>query len=494
MAEYNGTGQKADHIRQVAFEQAKIKAALDKRRGLTTPEKIKQDIEKPKGQGVAKEKKGGDAFPLEIFPEPLRKLIQAAKPALGVHPDFMAAAVLTTTGIAAGGTHGLRVKSQTAHKPVFYMALVGLPNSNKSGALKLALKPIQERDSENYKAYKQAKSEYEAIVSISKDERTAQGITETPPPPMFKRSIVSDCTPEALASVHLDNLRGIGVHRDELAGWFKDFNRYHKGSEQEFWLSNWSGEPISIDRKTSEPIHIAHPCISVVGTVQPGVLEGLAKGERAVNGFADRLLFAWPDDVGKPLWTEEELPPHLSAEYTQAMQRLMGLDFDGDGKPHTVDLGKEAKNTLFDLFNTENKRWCDEATDEMLAGIHGKFDIHTIRLALALHLLDWAYSKEDAPGKEINVDTVRNAAKVAGYFRRQSLKVYERVHHADPVASLAKDKRAVYEALPDTFRTQAGEEVANMWNMPARTFRLFLKSNRGTLFETPARGMWEKVY
>ena len=63
---------------------------------------------------------------------------------------------------------------------------------------------------------------------------------------------------EALAEVHKFNKRGIGVYADELAGWFKNFNRYNKGSEMEFWLSQWSSKPINIDRKTGEPVFIPY--------------------------------------------------------------------------------------------------------------------------------------------------------------------------------------------------------------------------------------------
>ncbi len=72
---------------------------------------------------------------------------------------------------------------------------------------------------------------------------------EMPDKPAWQKNLLSDYTPEALAEVHSYNKRGIGVCVDELAGWFKNFNKYNKGSEMEFWLSAWSRKPITIDRK-----------------------------------------------------------------------------------------------------------------------------------------------------------------------------------------------------------------------------------------------------
>lgn len=71
---------------------------------------------------------------------------------------------------------------------------------------------------------------------------------------------------------------------DELASWFKNFNRYNKGSEQEFWLSVWSGNTVKVNRKTSDQYNIPLPFISVAGTIQPGVLNELADN-RTENGF-----------------------------------------------------------------------------------------------------------------------------------------------------------------------------------------------------------------
>jgi hypothetical protein len=433
-------------------------------------------------------------FPIDIFPLKLQELIKGAEPALGIPPDFLAAAVLAAVGIAAGATYRLELKPGSTQKPVFYLVLIGLPNSNKSGALNLALKPIMDKDGESFKAYRAAKAEFDAIASLSKKERQGQGITEMPPAPVYQKSLVSDCTPEALTSVHMGNLRGIGVYRDELAGWVKDFNRYHQGSEQEFWLSNWSGMPISIDRKTSEPIHIMHPAISVTGTIQPGVLEGLAKGERAANGFVDRLLFAWPDGLEKPEWQAAKIELYLLDDYSNAIGRLLGLSWsDGEG-PNTLKLAPDAKTRLFEFFNVENKQLCDDADNELLQGIYGKFDFHTARLAAALHLLAWAYGSDAAPPLEVQADTVRSAIKAAQYFRGQSLKVYERLHKSDPIERLPRDKREVYDELPEQFQTADGQAIAQKHGMPGRTFRLFLQSGKGKLFDNPSRGKWEKLY
>ena len=91
--------------------------------------------------------------------------------------------------------------------------------------------------------------------------------------------------------------------------WFKNFNRYNKGSEEQFWLSVWSGKAIRINRKTTEPTYITKPFISVIGTIQPGVLNDLADN-RTENGFLDRLLFVAPENLTKTLLERNRIKPH----------------------------------------------------------------------------------------------------------------------------------------------------------------------------------------
>src|SRR5690606_13025542 len=99
--------------------------------------------------------------------------------------------------------------------------------TNKSHPISFALKPIEQRDNYKFQRYQKDRAEYEAIVQLSKKEKEAQGITDDPPKPQWEQLLVTDFTPEALTDVHKFNKRGIGVYADELASWFKNFNRYN---------------------------------------------------------------------------------------------------------------------------------------------------------------------------------------------------------------------------------------------------------------------------
>jgi len=438
-------------------------------------------------------RKAAKGFPLDILPPKLEELVKGAETALGTPPDFLGASCLLAAAIAAGNTYQLEIKRAVIQRAIFYLVLVGNPNSNKSGALSFALRPIDKRDGESYDEYKAQLAEYEAIQGMGRKERQEAGITEKPPPPVYCRSLVSDITPEALANVLESNPRGIAVNRDELAGWVKDFNRYHQGGEQEMWLSAWNGKSLVIDRKTSGPLRIPNAFICVAGTIQPAVVEELANGNRAMNGFIDRLLFVWPDGLEKPEWTDDEINLPLLEAYQGAISRLLDLTFTPERTANTLTLEAGAKKRLFQFFNQENKPLCDEAENELLAGIYGKFDIHAARLVIALHLLWWAYQGEGGqPPQQVEKSTVERAVRAATYFRTQALKVYNRLHNESPVDKLPADKRKVYEALPETFQKGDGQDIAERLGIHPKTFSRFL--NERKLFEKLKHGVYAKIY
>ena len=118
------------------------------------------------------------------------------------------------------------------------------------------------------------------------------GLDEFPQAPVRSRFLVSDITPEGLSLIHAQNPRGLCLWSDELSAWFKNFNRYNNGSEEQFWLSVFNAKPTISDRKsTQSSIFIRRPYISVIGTIQKKILGELVKGERSSNGFIDRILF-----------------------------------------------------------------------------------------------------------------------------------------------------------------------------------------------------------
>lgn len=461
--------------------------------GKISLEDLANSLKGHKNKGKTESKKfaqtGVPTFPYEVLPPQVQSFITISEKALGTPADFLASAVLMATSIAMGRTHLLELKKGSRHSGLLFLALVGNPNANKTKSLQFPLQPIFDRDAERYRDFKNEMAEYEVVAEMSKKERQSAGISEVWPRPIWRKTIVQDATQEAIGRIHQNNLRGIAIYRDELMGWIKSFNRYNSGGEQEFWLSAWSSGPLGSDRNTTEEVYIRQSYIPVVGTIQPGILQELVKDNRQSNGFVDRLLFTWPDNLHKPLWTNKEMPQEAVDDYHAGINKLLDLTFDEDNQPHIITLNQETRDSLFQFFNKNNKPLCDSAENELLQGIHGKFDIHAARFCLILQMLWWAFGEIDKD--QVELPMIEKAIKLTEYFRMNSLKVFDKLQNDSPVDQLMRDKRELYESLPTVFKTGEGLTIAERLGMKERTFKRFLINKK--LFERMGHGVYEKV-
>lgn len=429
-------------------------------------------------------------FPVEVFPLPIQQIITATNENLNFPIDFIGASLLYAVSVAVGNTHTVEVKNGFQQSAVLYLAIVGRAGTTKSHPLSFALKPIVEQDKRTYKQYQQQKTEYEQAVRLLKKGREQQNIDE-PSKPIWQKFLLTDFTPEALADAHKSNTRGIGVYVDELAGWFKNFNRYNKGSEMEFWLSQWSGKPINIDRKSNEPVFIPMPFISVAGTIQNGILSELAKDSRTQNGFIDRILFAIPDNIQKEYWSDTDLPPIISENWEHIISNLLSISVSNDNtlnpSPEVLKFTPEAKTVLYEWQKT-NTDQSNEAESEVLSGIFSKMDMYVLRLALILEMM--RYACNESHKQAIGLEAVRGAIKLVEYFKNSAVKVNSIMTNVSPLDKHPANKQTLYKALPDTFTTETGLQIAKGQRIPERTLKYFLTDKE--LFTRLSWGEYKK--
>lgn len=427
-------------------------------------------------------------FPIDVFPDLIQKIILSTNSCLNYPIDFIAAAILYAASVAIGNTHQIQVKNGYVQSVVLYIALVGNPGTNKSHPLSFALKAIEDFDNKNFREYLKQKDEFSAYQALSKKEKSEYG--EAPPVPYLKQSLVSDFTPESLIDILSINRRGIGVYVDELASWFKNFNRYNNGSEEQFWLSAWSTKAIRVNRKSSDPHFLKRPFISVIGTMQPGILKELAKN-RTENGFIDRILFVMPENLKKDYWGEEELSMEIIKDWQKVITNLLFVQPDynetGDVEPKIVELSSNAKAIAFD-WQRELTDKCNETTDELILRLYSKMEQYMLRFALILQLLK--YSCNNGSNLEIGADAVNGAIKLTNYFIQNALKAHEIISNTSRLDNLSTDKRQFYEKLPLTFQTNEAVSTGKALNISERTVKYFLSDQN--YFKREKKGLYTK--
>lgn len=433
----------------------------------------------------------GCEFPIDIFPRKIRRIIMDLNEGQGFPIDYTAAAMFTAIAVAIGNTHLVQIKRNWTESAILYMALIGRPGANKSHPLSFAMQPFIEYDYKENQTYLNEYAQYEKAIVMNKKERIENGMDEFPCEPKRKRFLVSDITPEGLSFIHSQNPRGLCLWSDELSAWFKNFNRYNAGSEEQFWLSVFNAKPTISDRKSAKSsIFIRRPYISVIGTIQKKVLNELARGERSCNGFIDRILFIMPDLQHKARWSDKEPTYDARQIWHDMIGKLLNLKFelspDGGIEPHILYFDEDAKELLYE-WQHNFSQICDQENNDTIVGIYCKLEIYIIRFCLIIQIAKWICNESD---KEfINIETVHKAIQLTDYFRKSALKVQQILNEE----ILTDQQKAVVDQLPATFTSAQIIKIAQQNGMKERTCQRFLNDNVGILFRKIKHGEYLKI-
>ncbi len=433
----------------------------------------------------------GTDFPVSVFPQPIRHIIQELHECQSFPVDYVAASMLTAIAVGIGNTHLVQVKNGWLESAILYMALVGRPGANKSHPLSFAMKPYLTYDYQQSIQFEQDYRRYEELMQMTRRERTEAGLTEYPQEPVRKRFLVSDITPEGLSLIHAQNQRGLCLWADELSAWFKNFNRYNNGSEEQFWLSVFSAKTTISDRKSARSsVFIKRPYISVIGTIQKKVLGELAKGERSCNGFTDRILFVLPSDQQKIRWNDRELSEDIDQQWEEILSRLIHLEFlppsDGSEPYHILCFLPEARAVLYE-YQHKLAEMCDTEPSEVIVGIYCKLETYLIRFCLIIQMMRWACG--EATKEAIDAESVEKATLLTEYFRMTALNVQGMMNEE----SLTTQQLSILYQLPQEFTTAEGLELADREGMKERAFKDFLSRNVGILFKRERHGAYSKL-
>ena len=436
-------------------------------------------------------KMSGGEFPIEIFPIRIQRIISSLHDCQGYPVDYVAAAILAAIAVGIGNSHLVQVKRNWLESPILYMALIGRPGANKSHPLSFAFQPFIEHDYCQNQEYQKLYAEYERTLSMSKKEHIEAGLDEFPQAPMRRRFLVSDITPEGLSLIHAQNPRGLCLWSDELSAWFKNFNRYNNGSEEQFWLSVFNAKPTISDRKNAKSsIFIKRPYISVIGTIQKKILSELAKGERSSNGFIDRILFVMPNLQQKARWNDKELPENIEQEWNGIIGKLIQQEYAlnefGEIEPQILLFTEDAKRRLYE-WQHHFSELCDRETNDTIVSIYCKLEIYIIRFCLIIQLARWTCGECDKTC--IDLLTVERAIKLTEYFKESALNVQnvlnENTHNSQ--------QQTKVNLLPPSFTTAQAIQIAEQNGMKERTFQRFLNDNIGTLFRKEKHGEYSKI-
>ena len=447
-------------------------------------------------QALMQEKKqGGNPFPTDALPKRLGDIAKVFNTCYGLPIDYYGLGMLTAASIAIGNAYVVRYKYNQCYPPMLYSAIVGNSSIGKTPAIMHCLAPIFDLED-------QYRHEYDGQIQAWKQdcfELQVSGMKrEDPPKPLQRELIINDATSEAITIALSHNPRGLLLFQDELNAWIKSQNQYRKGSDGEFWLSVWSNQSRKVSRVGKDPLYAKNPFVSVIGGVQPSILNDFAGEGRAENGYLARILFAWPDEMKKPHESDNSPDQEVFAAYREIIKRLHKLphNFTEEGFGEAIQIGLTSRALVaYKRWHRDNTDQINAEESDVIKSILGKMEQYLLRLALIISLLDLAIEKETWTEEEltqhqIGEDEVIRAMLLIGYFKKTAMRVIGSVE--SPVKKLSPEKEAFYEALPEEFSTKSALEAGEKADISERTIKRML--NDFTLFRQLGRGRYRKVY
>lgn len=406
-------------------------------------------------------------FPLDIFPKEIQYYILECNNKLDSNIDYMGCSLLWLISVCVGNSFEIEVKRGWNENGVIWVAVVGKAGIGKTPSINNVIFPLNKLNFKEIKRYHIQLEQYNYYMSLPKKEK--EELTE-PQKPIKTQFIANDITLEALVDLHQESDNAVGVFKDELAGWFKDMNKYRAGSDLEFWLSCWSGKSVSLNRMTRQGSFIEKPFIPVLGGIQPSIFNQFATDENKDNGFLDRMLLTFPD-AKVDSYNENEL--HYSdiqwysdtiTNFFQTLKsKLLKRDNEGRIQTQLSKFDKEAKIEWKRIFNKITEHQNNEDENEYLKSMYPKQKSYIPRFALLIHLFSSAF-EDNVNSMEISKESILKAERLSDYFVMNAKKIKIEATEIKDLKTASKgventfDKlKAIHAADPHFNRSKVAE-------------------------------------
>lgn len=396
-------------------------------------------------------------FPVEALPTGhIRDIAKAYSASVGKDAAYIAPILLAGVASIFGCSRRVQLNSggDWLAPLIIYSGIVAGSGSGKSPAQKIAQAPFDDIQGELYRDYTNKLQEF-------KKSDAGKKAADWDDAPQLTECIVTNITVEALADTLFNNPYGVMSFQDELSGWFKGFNQYKRGGNDEaVYLSLFNGTNIKINRKIqfsdgSNVRVISNPALSLAGGIQPDILRRITRENPGYldSGLLYRFLWTMPPD---PIRTKpvKGIGPDERDAYRALVYQLFTKREDDAGRlyapvnPQVFYLSNEASR-LFEALDKENEQERGRR-DETTKGILPKLTDYAGRIAGVIHLIK--YADKETPD-EIDADTMADAVKIVRWFRNEAFRVMELIGHGRGPGEAGQEEERVL-----TYLQQKGTE------------------------------------
>jgi hypothetical protein len=376
-------------------------------------------------------------FPLEVLPDPVRRLAKESAWANNCPPDFIGVQALALAGGAIANSRRLLIKGTHIQSACLYAGIVCRPGTGKTPSAETLHAPFIKRQREMIDAWRKELEEWKKAGEKEKGkEKQDRG-----PKPICPRIYIEDTTTESAKIVLAENDRGVMGIYDEMSFLWSGMNQFKggKGNDRQFYTQIWSHKAICNDRKSDKdrdggPLFIPRPFMGIIGTIQPRTLDTVhssgtdhKRWERPPDdGYLDRFLLSFPDP---PPQVEEDWKAISNAaviDWGDIIDKLLSLrmtkdedDDDDHPKPALVYLTRDGGRMAWQRFTAAHAAEMNAADfPDHLFGPWAKLKGYAGRLALIVHFLRWAC--EEVKSENVDAESMDRAARLVDYFKQHA--------------------------------------------------------------------------
>lgn len=383
-------------------------------------------------------------FPIDVFPPNIQAYITECNSTLNSSIDYLGCSLMWLISLCVGNSMQIEVKRGWKEIGTLWLALVGKAGIGKTPSISNMIFPIEEVNKKLIQKYNKDYEFFDEYNNLSDKEKKDYPEVQKPIKNQF---IANDITLEALVDLHQESDNAVGVFKDELAGWFKDMNKYKAGSDLEFWLSSWSGKAVNLNRMSRAGSFVNRPLIPVMGGIQPSIFGSFYTDENKDNGFMDRMLLTYPE-LKVEKYSDSEMSNDVLQWYNDSMVKFFNSvknkritrDNEGNIIPTILRWSSEAKTEWIRIFNNITEVQNSDNESEYMKSMLPKQKAYIPRFALLLHAFNIGLSGELGMGL-ISKDEILKAEKLSNYFIAMAKKVKVDSMESSEMNAISKDKK-----------------------------------------------------
>ena len=416
----------------------------------------------------------------DILPPALAEYVADCAKRMRIPAEMIATPLLVAFGSVIGKKLCVQPRSKDPtwfEYPNLWGASILPPAMLKSPSLNAAMKFINELETIAQRSHAKAMAEWDSEERVRKIEikvlenhakaalkngdrgearKLLDQVNEIKPP-IRKRFVISDATPEARLEILCDNPNGVLLLRDELDGHIAQLKKegYENARAQE--LQFFDAHQDYTDDRIKRGSHIAEgPRMALYGNLQPAKVEkylvDMHKGG-SDDGYLQRLLQLAIQPTIPKEFELTEIKPDLAAEdkARRLFQSINSIPLERNSltrriAPKVLKLDTEAQEK-FDAFLVaiEKKLRNQGISNPVLAAHYGKYRGTLPKLALIVALAD------NPAAISISLSAYERAESLLIFYREHAIRVYNVVARYDLMSAYELLDRIKMGQLHDGF-------------------------------------------